>query len=146
MNRKFLLLYSMLLCGLVSCNSTSKSTGTVQVVEKTDSCKSDSKNSYEVYIPARHSATDKLPLLVIIDAHGNGKFALDKFRQAARQYPAILVASDLIKNGFEGYEASIQTLIDDVRQKYPVSETVYLTGFSGGARMALGYALTHQRG
>jgi len=144
MNRKFLLLYFMLLCGLVSCNSASKSTGTGQVVEKTDSCKSDSKNSYEVYIPARHNATDKLPLLVIIDAHGKGKFALDKFRQGARQYPAILVASDLIKNGFEGFEAAIQTLIDDVRQKYPVSETVYLTGFSGGARMALGYALTHQ--
>jgi len=144
MNRKFLLLYFMLLCGLVSCNSASKSTGTGQVVEKTDSCKSDSKNSYEVYIPARHNATDKLPLLVIIDAHGNGKFALDKFRQSARQYPAILVASDLIKNGFEGYEASIQTLIDDVRLKYPTNETVYMTGFSGGARMALGYALTHQ--
>ncbi len=144
MNRKSLLLFSMLVCGLVSCNSTSKSTGTAQVVEKMDNCKSDSKNIYEVYIPTRHNTADKLPLLIIIDAHGNGKFALDKFRQGARQYPAILVASDLIKNGFEGYEAAIHALIDDVRQKYPVSETIYLTGFSGGARMALSYALTHQ--
>jgi len=144
MKRKSLLLYVFLLCGLVSCSSSNKSTATVLTFEKTDSCKSDPKNSYEVYMPARKNAADKLPLLVIIDAHGKGKFALDKFRQAARQYPAILVASDLIKNGFDGFEAAIQTLIEDVRQKYPVSETVYLTGFSGGARMALGYALTHQ--
>jgi hypothetical protein len=102
------------------------------------------KNTYEIYIPERSNYVDKLPLLVIIDSHGSGKFALDKFKQAANQYPAIIVASNLVKNGFEGYEGIIKTLIDDVRQKYPVGETVFMTGFSGGARMALGYGLAHQ--
>jgi predicted esterase len=144
MNRLFLLLYFMLFCGLVSCSGADKANGTVRAVEKTDSCLLDVKNTYEVYIPARNNATDKLPLLVILDAHGSGKFALDKFKQAANQYPAVLIASNLIKNGFEGYDGAIRTLIEDVSQKYPVSETVYMTGFSGGARMALGYGLTHQ--
>jgi hypothetical protein len=35
-------------------------------------------------------------------------------------------------------------LIEDVRQKYPIGGMVFMTGFSGGARMALGYALTNQ--
>ena len=104
---------------------------------------SDAKSTYEVYIPERNNAVDKLPLLVVLDAHGSGKFALAKFKSGANQYPVVLIASNLIKNGFDGYEGAIQTLINDVRQKYPVNETVFMTGFSGGARMALGYGLAH---
>jgi hypothetical protein len=144
MNKLFLLLYSMLFCGLVSCSGAGKSNETVQAVEKTDSCKLDSKNRYEVYIPKRDNSAEKLPLLIIIDSHGSGKFALDKFKQGANQYPAILVASNQVKNGFSGYDEAIHTLIEDVRQKYPTGETLFMTGFSGGARMVLGYALSHQ--
>jgi len=144
MNKIFLLLYSMLFCGLVSCSGTGKSNTAVQAVEKTDSCNTDSKNTYEVYIPKRNSSGQKLPLLVIIDSHGSGKFALDKFKQGANLYPVVLIASDLIKNGYEDSDGAIKTLIEDVLRKYPVGETVFITGFSGGARMALGYALTHQ--
>ena len=143
MNRLLLLSFSMLLCGLFSCGA-GKTNEKVKAVEKTDSCNLDAKNSYEVYIPERPNNIAKLPLLVIIDAHGNGKFAMDKFKHGANQYPAVLVASNLVKNGFEGYEGAIKTMIEDVRQKYPVGETVFMTGFSGGARMALGYALDHQ--
>jgi hypothetical protein len=80
---------------------------------------------------------------VIIDSHGSGKFALDKFKQGANQYPVILVASNLIKNGYADYEGALQTLLEDVRKKYPVGQVVFMTGFSGGARMVLGYALRH---
>jgi len=142
-NRLFLLLYSMLFCVLVSCNGAGKSNGLVKAVEKADSCKLDAKNTYEVFIPARIKATDKLPLLVIIDAHGSGRFALDKFKQGANRYKAVLIASNLVKNGFEGYEGALQTLIEDVRLKYPVNGIVFMAGFSGGARMALGYGLIH---
>lgn len=138
-----LLLFSLLFCGLASCHTTVKSNQTVMAVEATDSCKSNPKNTYEVYIPKRDKSIEKLPLLVIIDSHGSGKFALDKFKQAANQYPTVLVASNLVKNGFDGYDGAIQTLIDDVHQKYPVGKVVFITGFSGGARMALGYALAH---
>jgi predicted esterase len=144
MNRLFLLLYSMLFCGLVSCSGSGKSNETVKAFEKTDSCKTDSKNTYEVYVPKRSNAVDKLPLLVIIDAHGSGKFALNKFKEGADAYPVVLVASNFIKNGFAGYEEAIQTLIADVRQKYPVDKTIFLAGFSGGARMGLGYGMTCQ--
>lgn len=125
----------------VSCSNGFKSTEKIAAVEKTDSCRVDSQHTYEVYIPERSSSLEKLPLLVIIDAHGNGKFALEKFKYGASHYPAILIASNLVKNGFLNYETAIQTLVEDVRQKYPAGETLFITGFSGGARMALGYAL-----
>jgi dienelactone hydrolase len=138
-----LLLFSTLFCVLASCNA-GKSAKTVKAFEAINSCKSDSKNTYEVYIPARNESLVKMPLLVILDSHGSGKFALDKFKYAANQYPTVLVASNMVKNGFEGYDGAIQNLIEDARSKYPVGETVFITGFSGGARMALGYALAHQ--
>jgi len=144
MSRFILLLSFIMVCGLVSGSGNSKSEVPIKAIEKTDNCKLDTKNTYEVYIPGRVNNIDKLPLLVIIDAHGSGKFALEKFKQSANQYGAVLIASNLIKNGFEGYEAAIQTLVDDVRQKYPVGKTIFMTGFSGGARMAFGYALSHQ--
>ncbi len=144
MNRLLILLLFILMCGLVSCSGTGDAHKKVNAVEKTDSCKVNPKNRYEVYIPERNRADEKLPLLIIIDAHGSGQFALDKFKKGANQYPVILVASDYIKNGFVNYESAIQTLIDDARQKYPAGKTIFMAGFSGGARMALGYALTHQ--
>jgi len=142
MIRLFLLLSSLLYCGLVSCGGTTSSETKVKAVEKTDSCKLDSKNTYEIFIPEGHNSSEKFPMLVIIDAHGSGRFALGKFKQAAKQYHTVLVASNLIKNGFEGYEGAIRTMIEDVRQKYPIGETVFMTGFSGGARMALEYGLS----
>lgn len=143
MHKILLLLYTVFFITVVSCSNTVKSTETIKAVENTDSCKLDPNNIYEVYIPEKNPQ-EKLPLLVIIDAHGSGKFALKKFKQAANQYPVVLVASDFIKNGFENYVGAMQTLISDVQQKYPVGKTIFITGFSGGARMALGYALNHQ--
>lgn len=144
LNREFLLVIcSVLFCGMISCQNTGRANETVPAIALTDHCKADTTNSYEVYIPVREKSAKDLPLLVIIDSHGSGKYALEKFKYGADRYPAVLVASNLVKNDFEGYEGAINTLIEDARQKYPVGTTVYITGFSGGARMALGYALTH---
>jgi hypothetical protein len=145
MQRKDSLLIPFLITitALISCNQAGTPQQMLQSVERTDSCTVDAKNSYEVYIPQRINTAEKLPLFLIIDAHGSGKFALKKFKQAARQYPAMVVASNRVKNGFSNYEEAIRTLIDDVRKKYPAGPMLYMSGFSGGARMALGYALKH---
>jgi dienelactone hydrolase len=140
---KKLFLLSLVLGILVSCKGSNNSTENLQVINKTDSCKTDIHNSYEVYVPKRGNADEKLPLLVILDSHGSGKFALKKFIPAANSYHAVLAASNLVKNGFGGYDAAIQAMIMDIREKYPVSETIFITGFSGGARMALEFALAH---
>lgn len=143
MNRFFSFMFTLLLASLVSCNGVSKTNEAAKAFQKTDSCRTDSKNSYEIYVPKRGNNQEKLPVLVILDSHGGGKFALEKFKAASDQYRVVLAASNLVKNGYADFDKAIGTLIEDVRQKYPVSETIYLTGFSGGARMALGYALAH---
>lgn len=142
MPKLFPLLTALLFCSFMSCSGSSKSDKSVQAVFKTETCATDAGNSYEVYVPP-HKASEKLPLLVIVDSHGAGKFALDKFKASAQTYHLILAASNTVKNGFAGFDQALQTLIDDVRKKYPAGKTLFLTGFSGGARMALGYAVQH---
>ncbi|HKJ41211.1 MAG TPA: hypothetical protein VKA27_03915, partial [Sunxiuqinia sp.] len=84
-----------------------------------------------------------LPLLVAIDPHGSGQTAVDHLKEAASNYPAVLVASNLIKNNDGQYMQELDELIATARKRYPVGNRIYLAGFSGGARMVLGYAATH---
>jgi predicted esterase len=144
MNKIVQIFTTLLLSLLASCASTSQPIETVPAIEKTDICLQDTLNTYQVYIPQHSKAIETLPLLLIIDAHGSGQYALNKFKQAANTYPAIIVASNYVKNGFTNYPAALQTLLDDVRHKYPVGQTLFIAGFSGGARMALNFAQTQQ--
>lgn len=140
---KFLVSFFLVFCLTSSCKNTVKSSEILPAQELSDQCVSNPQHSYEVYLPVRNKTEQVFPLLILIDAHGDGRSTLAKFKAAATKFPAVVVASNLVKNNFEGFETAIQQLLEDVKQKYPVGEKVYLSGFSGGARMALGYALTH---
>lgn len=133
-----------LLISFCSCQPTPKKGKPNTAMYRTDSCLSNPAHRYEVYIPALPAKECKdLPLWILIDSHGMGKSALKHFRKAIEQHPAIVVASDYVRNNFEGFDQEIQRLVDDVREKYPVGNTLFLSGFSGGARMALAYGLNH---
>lgn len=138
------LLAIIILSGFVmACHSTNKSSKPVPAVEGTDSCQSDPEHTYEVFVPARSSADTRLPLLIAIDPHGSGETAVEHLNEAATTYPAVLVASNLIQNDDPHYMQELNQLIADVRKRFPVGKEIYLAGFSGGARMMLGYAANH---
>ena len=142
--QSIVLIVSLLLCsGLASCGNGGNKFSKVPALSCTDRTAADTSNSYEVSVPERSKPDQTFPLLVILDPHGSGKTALAHFKLAAERYPAVLVASNKVKNDLPGYEAVIQALITDVKSKYPVGPTVCLSGFSGGARMAVGYATGH---
>ncbi|GET29216.1 hypothetical protein SD074_14180 [Prolixibacter sp. SD074] len=126
-----------------ACQSTHKSSKPVAAVEGTDSCRSNPKHTYEVYVPAHRSADTRLPLLVAIDPHGSGQTAMEHLKEAASVYPAVLVASNLITNDGPNYLSELNEIIADVQKRFPVGKQIYLAGFSGGARMMLGYAANH---
>jgi len=110
-------------------------------IGKTDRCRSHPDHTYQVFVPSVVNSCKKLPLMVVIDPHGDGKLAIKQFKVAAQTYAVVLVASNRIKNNVPGYLQLLDELIADARSKYPVGNTLYLAGFSGGARMSLDYAL-----
>lgn len=110
-----------------------------------DSCSANPENNYHILQPQSMSTADKLPLIIILDAHGDGKRAVEKFQPAVEYFPCFVVGSDLIENNFPGYEQAINELIIDVKKKYQVDENkIVIAGFSGGARMAYNFTLHHQ--
>lgn len=138
-----LFIFSMLISIVSACQPSHQKTENQVTVEKKDSCLTHPAHSYQVYIPARTNSAN-LPLLVAIDPHGSGKTAVDHLKEAVKTYPAILVASNLIQNNDRNYIRELDELIADVKKRYPVDDHIYLVGFSGGARMVLGYATNHK--
>ena len=128
----------------VSCVGNEKKDNIISSILKTDSCTLYPEHHYEIYIPQRINIKKTLPLLIVIDSHGAGKYAINKFKQTADKYGTIVVVSDLIKNNFKEYITATDKLIQDVKNKYPVKDKILLSGFSGGARMALNYAIDHK--
>lgn len=121
--------------------NTGLSTEKQQEINKTDRCQSHVTHTYQVFVPSVDISCKSLPLMVVIDPHGDGKLAVKQFKEAAQTYKAVLVASNLVKNGITGYLQLLDELVADARSKYPVGNMLYLGGFSGGARMSLDYAV-----
>ena len=109
-------------------------------INKTDRCQNHTTHTYQVFVPSVDNSCRKLPLMVVIDPHGDGKLAIRQFKEAAQTYAVVLIASNAIKNNVAGYLQLLDELIADAKSKYPVGNTLYLGGFSGGARMSLDYA------
>ncbi len=133
----------MLLGAAFACRPSDRNAGYSVAVERTDTCLSNPAHTYEVFVPVHEKSGRVLPLLVAIDPHGSGKTATDHLKEAVSRYPAILVASNLIQNNDRNYVQQLDELIADVKKRFPAGERTFVVGFSGGARMALGYAMNH---
>lgn len=113
------------------------------VLNRTDSCSLNQKHTYQVFVPSVEQSNRELPLIVVIDQHGDGKMAVARFKNAAQKYQAVVVGSNLIRNNDTTFLQKIDELIADVKIQYPVGNALYMGGFSGGARMAIEYASSH---
>ncbi len=109
-----------------------------------EECDSDPANKYHILIPGHQSPVQKLPLVIVLDAHGDGEMAVNKFMPAVRYFPCLVAGSDWIRNNFPGFENAIGQLLSDIQNKYPVdARQIIIAGFSGGARMAYYFSLDH---
>ncbi len=138
-------IFIVILCGnIISCQSSGNKKEQSPAVDKRETCLNNPAHTYEIFIPVGERSAKNLPLLVAIDSHGSGQNAVNHLKEAVSNYPAILVASNLIQNNDPHFIQELEELIADVKNHYPVGERIYLTGFSGGARMALTYVANHQ--
>jgi hypothetical protein len=136
---KIFILLSLLIA-LDACRHGAQKAVLSHSVEMDDSCMTEGIHRYKVYIPSVPAKCKVMPILLIIDPHGNASLAIHRFMDGAEKYKYILVASASLKNNYPNFAHSINILLDDVKKKYPVSESCFIAGFSGGARMALAYA------
>jgi len=116
-------------------------------INRLDRCDKHTNHTYQVFVPSVDLSCKSMPLMVVIDPHGDGKLAIKQFKEAAQNYAVVLIASNLVKNNVTDYLQLLDEMVADTKSKYPVGNILYLGGFSGGARMSLDYAMSrHSNG
>src|SRR6185295_7378011 len=106
-------------------------------------CASDAAQSYALYLPSNYSRDRGWSLLMAFHPSARGRAMVEKYQAAAEQYGYIVAGSNTSRNGpWSVSRAAVQAMSSDLGRRFPIdAERMYLTGMSGGARVAMQVAL-----
>jgi dienelactone hydrolase len=109
-------------------------------------CADDATQSYALYIPSTYSHDRQWNLLMGFHAGARGRAIVETYQSAAEQYGYIVAGSNTSRNGPWAISmASVSAMSADLGQRFSIDvNRLYLTGLSGGARVALQVALTNK--
>ena len=102
-------------------------------------CTSNPDFSYALYLPAAFDKNKFWPLLLAFDPGGSGMRPVERYKLVAEHYGFILMGSNDSRNGqtLAQTELILQALFADIHNRFPVDTSrLFLTGFSGGSRIA----------
>ncbi|WP_281323564.1 hypothetical protein [Flavobacterium aestivum] len=100
--------------------------------------------SYAVYLPKQYVKEVPSAIVFIFDPDARGKIGIEPFVLAAETYNYILVCSNNSKNGPVDVNLEIAgRLFDSVSTEFNLNPSqLYISGFSGGARLVSGIAVS----
>jgi dienelactone hydrolase len=109
-------------------------------------CAADAAQSYALYLPSDYSPDRSWTLLMAFHPAARGRAMVEKYQAAAEQYGYIVAGSNTSRNGSWAIaDASVRAMSADLGRRFPIDASrLYLTGMSGGARVALLVALGNQ--
>ena len=159
--RHFLILLSLVVCGMASACSESKSHSpasapTTQAstpapplprelgkVVSFEAVSGTQDASFAYYLPPSYTIGQPIPVLIFFDSHARGKDPVTQYQALADQYHVLLVGSNNSKNGQQPNQglAIYDQLMADLKLKFKLDEKrITVSGFSGGARVAAAIA------
>jgi poly(3-hydroxybutyrate) depolymerase len=106
-------------------------------------CAADASQSYALYLPSTYSPDRAWNLLLAFHPGARGRAMVEKYQAAAEQHGYIVAGSNNSRNGpWEPSMVSVRAMSADLGQRFSIdANRFYLTGLSGGARVALQVAL-----
>src|SRR3954465_510325 len=128
--------------GVIQAQSTATNLPAGKVIDKV-TCTKTPTQSYAVYLPSTYSPARAWPILYAFDPGARGPLPVERFREAAEKYGWIIVGSNNSKNGsIQQSNDAWVAMWDDTHERFAIdSQRVYAAGFSGGARVAIYFAL-----
>lgn len=112
-----------------------------KVIEKI-TCTKSLTQSYALYLPSNYTPSRSWPILYAFEPAARGPLPVNHFQEAAEKYGWIVVGSNNSRNGTmqQSMDAWV-AMWDDTHQRFSIdARRVYVTGFSGGARVAIYFA------
>jgi hypothetical protein len=106
-------------------------------------CENDPTQSYALYVPSTYSHDQPWNLLIAFHPGARGRLMVEKYQAAAEQYGYIVAGSNTSRNGPWAISmAAVQAMSADLGRRFSIdAQRIYLTGLSGGARVAMQVAL-----
>jgi hypothetical protein len=106
-------------------------------------CAADPTQSYALYLPSRYTPSRGWSLLMGFHPAARGRAIVEKYRAAAEAFGYIVAASNNSRNGEWSVSANaVVAMSADLSRRFAIDDSrVYLTGMSGGARVAMQVAL-----
>jgi hypothetical protein len=116
-------------------------------VRDTVRCQNETRQSYALYCPAQYDNKKSWPLILIFDPAARGRTGINTFIAAGRKYGFILACSNNSRNGPFGDNFTIaEAMLHDLEKRYNIDQKrIYASGFSGGSRFALAYAVKEKK-
>ena len=107
------------------------------------SCADDETQSYALYLPSDYTPARPWNLLLAFHPSARGRAFAEKYQAAAERFGYIVAASNNSRNGsWDLTTKAVRAVSRDVGRRFTVdAQRVYLTGHSGGARVAMEVAL-----
>ncbi len=96
-----------------------------------------------MYVPSTDNKKP-LPTIIFFDPHAQGEKPVKAYAQLAAKYGYLLVGSNDLHNGQTASETEkiVLALINEVENQYHTdADRIYLSGFSGGAKVAMMYGI-----
>jgi dienelactone hydrolase len=109
----------------------------VNVVSATDSTQ-----SYSLYLPSIYAPSKRWPMIYFFDPGGHGERPVELYKDIAEKYGFIFAGSNNSRNFSSDQAASVNAIWQDAHLRLAIDEhRTYVSGFSGGARVAGAMAL-----
>jgi len=99
--------------------------------------------SYALYVPSNYSPERAWPILYCLDPGARGRVPVERFAEAAEKAGFLVAGSNNSRNGpLAPSEQAIGVMVVDTHARFSIDDTrIYAAGLSGGARLALGWAM-----
>ena len=99
--------------------------------------------SYALYIPSGYVPDRAWPILYCLDPGARGRIPVERFSAAAEKAGVLVAGSNNSRNGpLRPSQDAIHLMFVDTHKRLNIDDSrIYAAGFSGGARLALGWAL-----
>ena len=106
----------------------------------------DPAQSYSLYLPSAYTPDRQWGLLIAFHPGARGKQMVEKYRAGAEQYGYVVAGSNNSRNGpWAVSAAAAQAMWVDLGRRFSIDgQRIYMTGMSGGSRVAMEVALANK--
>lgn len=101
------------------------------------------EQTYALYVPSGYTPDRPWPVLYCLDPGARGRTPVERFAAAAEKAGVIVAGSNNSRNGpLAPSQEAINLMLLDTHERLRIDDDrVYAAGLSGGARLALGWAM-----